>query len=428
MRKVSYFYDQEIGNYKYASGHPMKPHRIRMTHSLIVNYSICKRMGIYSPAPASFEDITRFHTDDYVEFLRSISKENADTREKELSQYNMIEDCPVFEGLYDYCKTTAGGSIQGAVHLNEGECTTAIHWAGGLHHAKRREASGFCYVNDIVLGILELLRYNERVMYIDIDVHHGDGVEEAFYSTDRVMTISFHMHGEFFPGTGSIVDIGIEKGRGYSINVPLNSGIDDNTYLSVFKPIVSSAVDKFRPEIIVLQCGADSLAGDRIGCFNLTHRGHAGCVEFVKSLNIPMLVLGGGGYTISNVSRAWAYETAILTDMQVSTELPYTEYFDHYHPNYTLEILPTNMDNHNTAKYIERIYKEVCENLREIEGRPSVANIRPMPSLASSSIDETNEDIWKKLKARRIQCEEDSNEEIYHIEQYLNEENNALPL
>lgn len=402
MKRISYFYDQEIGNYKYASGHPMKPHRIRLTHSLLVNYSIFKRMNLFSPAAASFEDLTRFHSNDYIEFLQSIRKENAERREKELSKYNMIEDCPVFEGLYEYCQTTAGGSIQGAVHLNEGECDIAINWAGGLHHAKRREASGFCYVNDIVLGILELLRHHERVMYIDIDVHHGDGVEEAFYCSDRVMTISFHMHGEFFPGTGATSDIGVEKGRGYSINVPLNSGIDDTTYLSVFRPVVGSAVEKFRPGVIVLQCGADSLAGDRIGCFNLTHQGHSSCVEFVKSLNIPLLVLGGGGYTISNVSRVWAYETAILADVPIPCELPYTEYFDHYHPNYTLEVLPMQMDNQNTKEYIERIYEQVIENIRCIPGRPSVQNLKPMPSLMSATADETNEAIWERLKERRI--------------------------
>ncbi|EIJ88507.1 histone deacetylase 1/2 [Nematocida parisii] len=422
MRKISYFYDQEIGNYKYAPGHPMKPHRIRLTHSLIMNYSVFKRLNVYSPVAASFEDLTRFHSDDYIEFLQGIRKENADAKEKELSKYNMIEDCPVFEGVYEYCQKSAGGSIQGAAHINEGVSDVSINWSGGLHHAKRREASGFCYVNDIVLGILELLRYNERVMYIDIDVHHGDGVEEAFYCSDRVMTISFHMHGEFFPGTGAVTDVGIEKGRGYSINIPLNSGIDDNTYLSIFKPVVGAAVEKFRPNVIVLQCGADSLAGDRLGCFNLTHKGHGGCVEFVKSLNIPILVLGGGGYTISNVSRAWAYETAILADVDVATELPYTEYFDHYHPNYTLEILPMAMDNQNTKQYIEKIYEEVLENIKGIEGRPSVQNLQTMKSLMTETADETNEEMWSRLRERRIFKEKDVDESEHFIEYSFEDE------
>lgn len=116
----------------------------------------------------------------------------------------MGEDCPVFDGIFEFSQISAGGSLAAAHKINRGECDIAINWAGGLHHAKKSEASGFCYVNDIVLGILELLRFHERVLYIDIDIHHGDGVEEAFYTTDRVMTCSFHKFGEFFPGTGDL--------------------------------------------------------------------------------------------------------------------------------------------------------------------------------------------------------------------------------
>ena len=119
----------------------------------------------------------------------------------------------------------------------EGQCDIAINWAGGLHHAKKREASGFCYVNDIVLGILEMLRTVPRVLYIDIDCHHGDGVEEAFYTTDRVMTCSFHKFGEYFPGTGTQHDQGRGKGRGYALNIPLKDGITDEAYRSVFQPV-----------------------------------------------------------------------------------------------------------------------------------------------------------------------------------------------
>jgi len=117
---------------------------------------------------------------------------------------NVGEDCPVFDGLYEFCQLSAGGSVAGAVKLNKQATEIAVNWAGGLHHAKKSEASGFCYVNDIVLAILELLKYHQRVLYIDIDIHHGDGVEEAFYTTDRVMTVSFHKYGEYFPGTGDL--------------------------------------------------------------------------------------------------------------------------------------------------------------------------------------------------------------------------------
>jgi histone deacetylase 1/2 len=150
---------------------------------------------------------------------------------------------------------------------------------------------------DIVLGVLELLRYHERVLYIDIDVHHGDGVEEAFYTTDRVMTVSFHKYGEFFPGTGGLRDRGIGKGKDYAINVPLHDGIGDEAYASIFKPVIQRTMEWYRPNAVVLQCGSDSLAGDRIGPFNLSMKGHAECVKFVKSFGLPLLLLGGGGYT-----------------------------------------------------------------------------------------------------------------------------------
>ena len=187
-----------------------------------------------------------------------------------------------------------------------------MNWAGGLHHAKKSEASGFCYVNDIVLSILELLKHNNRVLYIDIDVHHGDGVEEAFYTTDRVMTTSFHMFGDFFPGTGDIKDVGAKAGKYYTLNVPLKEGIDDVTYVTLFKTIMGKVIEKYVPNAIVIQCGADSLAYDRLGPLNLTLRGHGACVSFIKSFSIPLLVLGGGGYTIKNVARCWCYETSLL--------------------------------------------------------------------------------------------------------------------
>lgn len=155
------------------------------------------------------------------------------------------------------------------------------------------------------------------MLYIDIDVHHGDGVEEAFYTTDRVMTCSFHKYGEYFPGTGDIRDIGYGKGKKYAVNFPLKDGIDDESYQSIFKPVMGRIMEWYRPGAVVLQCGSDSLAGDRLGCFNLSLKGHAACVEYMKSFNVPLMLVGGGGYTIRNVSRCWAYETAVAVGQQV---------------------------------------------------------------------------------------------------------------
>lgn len=283
-------------------------------------------------------------------------------------------DCPVFEGLYDFCKISAGGSLAAAVNLNKESSDICINWSGGLHHAKKSEASGFCYVNDIVLAILELLKYHQRVLYIDIDIHHGDGVEEAFYTSDRVMTVSFHRFGEdFFPGSGGPNDIGTGEGKYYSLNVPMMRGMDDDSYGQVFVPIMSKVVKVYQPSVIILQCGADSLAGDRLGDFNLTLKGHGRCVEYMRSFNIPLMLLGGGGYTVKNVSRCWAYETAIALDTEISNNLPYSDYFEYFTPELKLHIEPdADKKNMNTPQYLQDLVMSCHEKLRMITPVPSV--------------------------------------------------------
>ncbi|GCB17678.1 histone deacetylase RPD3 [Aspergillus awamori] len=371
-KKVAYFYDSDVGNYAYVSGHPMKPHRIRMAHSLVMNYGLYKKMEIYRAKPASKYEMTQFHTDEYIDFLSKVTPDNMDSFAKEQSKYNVGDDCPVFDGLFEFCGISAGGSMEGAARLNRNKCDIAVNWAGGLHHAKKSEASGFCYVNDIVLGILELLRFKQRVLYVDIDVHHGDGVEEAFYTTDRVMTVSFHKYGEYFPGTGELRDIGVGQGKHYAVNFPLRDGIDDVSYKSIFEPVIKSVMEWYRPEAVVLQCGGDSLSGDRLGCFNLSMRGHANCVNFVKSFNLPTMILGGGGYTMRNVARTWAFETGILVGDTLGAELPYNDYYEYFAPDYELDVRPSNMDNANTKEYLDKIRTQVVENLKRTAFAPSV--------------------------------------------------------
>ncbi|KAL6068514.1 Histone deacetylase [Balamuthia mandrillaris] len=390
-QRVCYFYDSDVGNYYYGTGHPMKPHRIRMTHNLLLNYGLYKKMQIYRPRKATKVEMTSFHSEDYVKFLRLITPDNMNDHAKQLQRFNVGEDCPVFDGMYQFCQISAGGSIGGAIKLNHGEADIAINWAGGLHHAKKSEASGFCYINDIVLGILELLKYHSRVLYIDIDIHHGDGVEEAFYTTDRVMTVSFHKFGEYFPGTGDIRDIGAGKGKNYSINFPLRDGIDDQSYNDIFKPIIQKVMDWYQPGAVVLQCGADSLSGDRLGCFNLSLKGHGECVEFVQSFGVPLLVLGGGGYTIRNVARCWSYETSLLLKSDISDELPFNDYLEYYGPDFRLHITPSNMENLNDPKYLEKMKIRLIDNLRNIQGAPGVAMTEVPPDTYFESDDEDDE-------------------------------------
>lgn len=411
-KKVAYYYDGDVGNYYYGAGHPMKPHRIRMTHNLLLNYGLYRHMEIYRPNKASFEDMSKYHSDDYVRFLKTCRPEAAQEQTKQMQRFNVGEDCPIFDGVYELSQISAGGSIAGAVKLNANQADICINWAGGLHHAKKSEASGFCYVNDIVLGILELLKRHQRVLYIDIDIHHGDGVEEAFYCTNRVMTCSFHKYGEYFPGTGDIKDIGAGPGKYYALNFPLRDGIDDESYQNIFRPIIQHIMDWYNPEAIVLQCGADSLSGDRLGCFNLSLKGHAACVEFVKSFNKPLLLLGGGGYTIRNVARCWTYETAVALGVEIDDELPYNDYFEYFGPDFRLHINPTNMDNQNTPEYLNSCIEQLIESLRHVEGAPGVP-MQPLQDLNEPESDDEEEDRNADLRKpqsvtdKHIVCDEE---------------------
>ncbi|KAJ0899309.1 putative histone deacetylase [Helianthus annuus] len=324
-RRVSYFYEPSIGDYYYGQGHPMKPHRIRMAHNLIVHYSLHRRMEIVRPFPAGPEDIRRFHSDDYVDFLASVTPDT---------------------------------------------------------------------VNDIVLGILELLKVHRRVLYVDIDIHHGDGVEEAFFTTDRVMTVSFHKFGDFFPGTGHIKDIGANQGKYYALNVPLNDGMDDDSFRGLFRPIVHKVMEVYQPDAVVLQCGADSLAGDRLGCFNLSVKGHADCLRYLRSFNVPLMVLGGGGYTIRNVARCWCYETAVAVGVEPENKLPYNEYYEYFGPDYTLHVEPSPLDNQNTPKDLEKIRNMLLEQLSRLPHSPSV------PFQITPPVTEVPEEVEEPMEKR----------------------------
>ncbi|KAJ3037728.1 Histone deacetylase 8 [Rhizophlyctis rosea] len=241
-------------------------------------------------------------------------------------EFKLEFDCPLFPGIAEYVRLVAGGSLAAARALTSGESDIAIHWDGGRHHCKKDEASGFCYVNDIVLGILELRQRFGRVLYIDIDVHHGDGVQSAFEFTDRVMTLSFHKYdGIFFPGTGKQTDTGHSKGTNHTINVPLPQNLQDTTFLSVFTRITTAAFEAFSPDAIVMECGTDGVVSDPLvgnDGWSLTVRGIAQAVEHVLSFRVskdgkevekpvPTMLLGGGGYSNTTCARVWGVCTGV---------------------------------------------------------------------------------------------------------------------
>ncbi|KAJ9050108.1 hypothetical protein DSO57_1017606 [Entomophthora muscae] len=350
----------------------MVPERVNMTHELVQNYRMFPRMTIIKPHPATEEQLKRVHLPGYIDYLKKVSP-IATLGLGDLYPCLQADDCPMFTGVYDYSASIVGASIACANRINHGRSNVCINWAGGMHHAKRRVASGFCYANDIAAAILELLMCHRRVMYVDIDLHHGDGVEEYFYNTNRVMTLSFHRFGNnFFPGTGAIKNSGVGPGKDYAINVPLQKGIDDDQYIYLFKNILNKAMERFQPEALVMQMGADSVVGDLLGDFNLTNKGHASCLENALSYNLPTIVLGGGGYSVKNVARTWTLETATILGLELDNQLPTNSYFGHLPEDSTLYIPPVKMSNSNTNKSIRKVLRKVTEILDRTEIAPSV--------------------------------------------------------
>ncbi|OWK52776.1 Histone deacetylase 1 [Lonchura striata] len=371
-RKVCYYYDGDVGNYYYGQGHPMKPHRIRMTHNLLLNYGLYRKMEIYRPHKANAEEMTKYHSDDYIKFLRSIRPDNMSEYSKQMQRFNVGEDCPVFDGLFEFCQLSAGGSV--------GKITDPALFPRNK------------------CNILIFSRYHQRVLYIDIDIHHGDGVEEAFYTTDRVMTVSFHKYGEYFPGTGDLRDIGAGKGKYYAVNYPLRDGIDDESYEAIFKPVISKVMETFQPSAVVLQCGSDSLSGDRLGCFNLTIKGRSCPATGPRGSQIPKLAIPA--------------DNSVLIIINSPPELPYNDYFEYFGPDFKLHISPSNMTNQNTNEYLEKIKQRLFENLRMLPHAPGV-QMQPIPedAVQEDSGDEEEDDPEKRISIRnsnkRISCDEE---------------------
>ncbi|MCJ1311048.1 histone deacetylase [Agyrium rufum] len=414
---VSYHANPAAEKPHFGPAHPMKPWRLLLTNKIVFAYGMHEAMDLYLSRAATFQELVDFHTEDYVDFLRTaVPTLDPSNRTPAHDLFAIGDDCPIFDGLFQYCTLYAGASLCAARSLTSNQSQIAINWSGGLHHAKKSEASGFCYINDIVLAILQLLLYHPRVLYIDIDVHHGDGVEQAFWSTDRVMTLSFHKYDKdnFFPGTGALDSTGPtnpnNQGAHHALNVPLHDGIEDEQYIKLFKDIVGPCINIYQPTAIVLQCGADSLGGDRLGCFNLNIRAHGACLSFVKTFNLPLLVLGGGGYTPRNVARLWAHETSLCIGAELHPNLPaHTPYLNHFGTEKTL--FPalsefTRYDNRNSRQYLEGLVQGIREQLRYIEGSPSVAmkvmppDLGPVREEVDRQIREGMEQIERKDKEK----------------------------
>lgn len=321
--KAVFIYSDEFGLYNYGYEHPMQPVRLRLTYELITSYGFLDTGSELIKARRANEDeLLLFHAGEYINALKG-ANEGIISIEDGLRFALGHGDNPVFKGVYDWSLYSVGASIQAAELVLKGDAYIAFNICGGLHHAMRERASGFCYFNDAAIAIEHLVRAGMRVAYVDIDAHHGDGVQTAFYDSDRVLTISLHENGNYlFPGTGFIDEVGMNKGYGYSINLPFLPGADDDIFVTGFENIVPIFLDRFKPDILVTQLGVDTFRTDPITHMNLTTNGFEKMVRLFDSFKLPWVSLGGGGYNISNVARAWTLAWAIMSGREVTEIMP----------------------------------------------------------------------------------------------------------
>ncbi|MHC4666277.1 MAG: acetoin utilization protein AcuC [Planctomycetota bacterium] len=313
MRKAAFIYSPELEKYRYPPGHPFDTVRAQKTRETVHSIGLLSGSGRREIAPEPAERIVlrKFHTGRYLRALRSAAKGHWSTEALEMGIGT--SDCPVFEGLYEYAVLVTGGTLVGANLILSGSADVAFNPSGGYHHAGPERASGFCYINDVAIACMVLAEKVEKVLYLDVDVHHGDGVAYAFYDRSDVMTISFHENPRvLFPGTGHEDEIGAGEGKGYCVNVPLPIGTYDEMYMKAFTAIAKPLIASYNPGAIVFELGADALAGDPLAHLCLTNNVYAEIIEYLLSLDIPILATGGGGYNVDNTARAWALAWSIL--------------------------------------------------------------------------------------------------------------------
>jgi acetoin utilization protein AcuC len=323
IMKTAFIYTDAYLDYDYGPTHPLRVIRLKLTYELIRAYGLLDLPSVkfIHTLKADEEDLALFHSREYLDILKEA---NDGYWGGDAYSYGLGPgDNPIFPGLYNWSLLTTGATLQAVDFVASGEGEMAFNIAGGLHHAMRSRASGFCYVNDPVIGILKLINRGKRVAYIDIDAHHGDGVQKAFYQTDQVLTISLHESGySLFPGSGFEYEIGEGEGEGYSVNLPFLPYTDDEVYLWAFEEIVPPLIRAFQPDVVVTQLGVDTFYNDPLTNLHLSIFGFEKVVRRIKDLAPRWVALGGGGYDVSNVARAWTLAWAVMNGIELSDKLP----------------------------------------------------------------------------------------------------------
>lgn len=327
-RRTAFLYSDALLSYNLGPRHPLQQRRLQMVYRLLEAYGMFEPGGPVTwrePVPASEEEILTVHTAGYLEAVQWASGEPTDI--DYLRRYGLGPgDTPAFEGMYEAAALYAGGTVEAARLVLSGEFDAAFNVAGGLHHAFPHKASGFCTFNDLAMGIHTLLQGGcARVAYIDIDVHHGDGVQACFYDDPRVLTISLHESGRsLFPGTGFPEEIGEGEARGTSLNMPFAPYTEDDLWQEAFDAVVPPALARFKPDALVLQLGADAHWDDPLAHLALTSQGWMQAVEKLLALaqGKPLVVTGGGGYNVQTVARLWTMVAAMCAGVELPDDVP----------------------------------------------------------------------------------------------------------
>ena len=323
-RKTAFVYHRVLSQHVLSDTHPMKPARLEYTYELLKAYGAfdAPNASLAEPRLATEEEVLSYHTPQYLNAVQTLSRGEGSV---DPGAFNFGPgDNPAYEGIYEAASWSTGASLRAVELLLSGEADAALSISGGLHHAMPGYAYGFCVFNDPVIAIKALVSQGMRVAYVDIDCHHGDGVQYAFYDTDAVLTISIHESGAFlFPGTGFTQETGAGRGRGYSVNLPLYPYTSDEVYMWAFGEVVPPLLERFRPDALVTQLGIDTHYLDPITHLALTVQGFARAVtELARFAPARWRALGGGGYDVQAVARAWTLAYGAMSEQDFPGEIP----------------------------------------------------------------------------------------------------------
>ena len=316
-----FIHSPELEQYRYPADCPFNTQRAALTRKTVYSMGLLYGSGRSERAPvkATRAELEKFHHPEYLDALQQASE--GELGPEGFAMGLGTPDCPVFRGMYDYAALASGATITGARLILNGEARAAFNPSGGYHHAMPGNAAGFCYVNDVVLAIMTLTEARQRVLFLDIDVHHSDGVQAAFYRRKDVMNVSLHESGKtLFPGTGFEEEMGDGEGRGYTVNIPLPVGTYDGAYLRAYREAALPLMQAFHPDVVVIEIGMDALAADPLAHLHLTNNVHAEIVGTVLELGVPVLATGGGGYNVENTVRGWTLAWSVLCGDQSAQE------------------------------------------------------------------------------------------------------------